>query len=57
MTTEEERIKHILKYMEWDNLSESQHDLIISFEEQFERNGYLSDRQMEILEDIFSKVA
>jgi hypothetical protein len=53
----EERIKHIFKYMEWNSLTESQHDLIVSFEDQFNRRGYLTDRQNEILEDIFKQAA
>ena len=57
MSTQEERIKHCLKYMEWDVLSDAQHDLIVSFEEQFNKRGFLSDKQMEILEDIFAKAA
>jgi len=57
MVDVEERIDHIFKYMEWDNLSESQLDLIVSFEKQFKENGDLSEKQIEILEDIFSKAA
>jgi len=49
------RAEHIFKFMEYDNLSDAQHDLIISFEEQFKRRGSLSERQMEILEDIFER--
>ena len=52
-----ERIEHIFKYMEYDNLSDAQHDLIISFENQFQAKGHLSDKQYEILEDIFKRVA
>ena len=57
MVDAEERIEHIFKYMEWDNLSEAQLDLIISFEKQFKENGSLSEKQIDILEDIFSKAA
>jgi len=52
-----ERIKHIFKFMEYDAITERQHALIISFEEQFERRGDLSERQMGILEDIFRRAA
>jgi hypothetical protein len=53
----EERIKHIFKYMEYGALSEAQENLIISFEKQFEERGSLSERQYEILEDIFKQAA
>jgi hypothetical protein len=43
--------------MEWDMLSDAQHDLIVSFEDQFNHKGSLSDRQIEILEDIFRRAA
>jgi hypothetical protein len=57
MATDEARIEHIFKFMEWDNLTDAQHSLIESFEEQFERSGSLSERQIEILEDIFERSA
>jgi hypothetical protein len=57
MATDEARIEHIFKFMEWDNLTDAQHSLIESFEEQFERYGSLSERQIEILEDIFERSA
>lgn len=52
-----DRIKHIFKYMEYDALTDAQHDLVVSFEDQFNRTGSLSDRQEEILEDIFRQAA
>ena len=52
---EKERIDHIFKFMAYDNLTDAQHDLIVSFEEQFQRRGSLSERQFEILEDIFER--
>lgn len=54
-STNLERIKHIFKFMEYDNLTDAQHDLIISFEKYFERWGKLSEKQIEILEGIFEK--
>lgn len=51
------RIEHIFKFMEWDYLSGSQLDLIESFERIYKRTGRLSERQFEILEDIFNKAA
>ena len=52
-----ERINHIFQFMEYDELSEAQHDLICSFESQMGTRGWLSVRQVEILEDIFRKAA
>jgi hypothetical protein len=43
--------------MEYDVLTDAQHDLVISFEDQFKSKGSLSDRQIEILEDIFQRAA
>jgi hypothetical protein len=39
--------------MEYDHISEAQHDLVISFEDQWKEKGSLSVRQIEVLEDIF----
>ena len=36
-----------------DVLTEPQERLVISIAKQFERNGRVSDRQMEVLEDIY----
>ena len=52
-----DRIEHIFKFMEYGNLTDAQHDLVESFEAQFIRRGALSERQLEILEDIFEKAA
>jgi hypothetical protein len=52
-----ERIEHIFRFMEYGELTDRQHELIISFEEQWKRYGRLSERQMEILEDIFKQAA
>jgi hypothetical protein len=57
MALRTDRIAHIFKYFEYDELTDSQHDLIVSFEEQFDARGTLSDRQYEILEDIFKRAA
>lgn len=53
----EDRIKHIFQFMEYDELTDAQHDLVVSFEGQFERKGRLSEDQYEILEDIFKKTS
>lgn len=57
MTTRSERIIHIFEYMEWDQLSDNQLDLAESFEDQFKRYGKLSEKQFEILEDIFKQAS
>jgi hypothetical protein len=49
------RIEHIFKFMEWDVLTDAQHDLIVSFENHYRLKGRLTKSQMEILEDIFDK--
>lgn len=54
---DKERIRHIFKFMEYDELTDSQMNLVVSFEKQFQRSGRLSDRQIEILEDIFQQAA
>jgi NADH:ubiquinone oxidoreductase subunit E len=52
-----DRAEHIFKFMEYDQLTDSQHDLVLKFETQFESKGWLSDRQIEIMEDIFKQAA
>lgn len=47
-----DRIETLLKFMEWDYLTESELNLVESFEKQFLDKGNLTSRQMEILEDI-----
>lgn len=49
------RIKHLIKYMEYDYLTDAEHDLVVSFEEQFENKGALSYKQLQILEQINSR--
>jgi hypothetical protein len=50
-------IDMMFQMMEYDYLTDAQHDLIISFQEQYEKRGFLSDKQHEILEDIFNGAA
>lgn len=57
MATRNERIESIFQLMEYDELTDAQHDLVISFENQFKRRGNLSDKQYEILENIFEQAA
>lgn len=52
-----ERIEHIFQHCEYDTLTESEHELLISFEEQFRARGDLTSKQLEVLEDIFRKAA
>lgn len=54
---DKDRIEHIFKFMEYDELTGAQHDLVISFERHFKRCGFLSERQFEILESIFARAA
>lgn len=50
-----DRINHIYKFMEWDNLTDAEHNLLISFSARFSRSKFLSERQIEILENIFER--
>ena len=52
-----ERIASIFLLMEYDELTESELDLVISFESQFNDGKRLSDKQVEILEEIFKRAA
>ena len=45
----------MLKNMEYDALPKKYYDLMISFEDQFNRRGSLTDTQYEILECIFKE--
>jgi len=55
--TDAEIIKWQLKYLaeNAEHLSESEMNLLISFEGQFKRWETLSQRQMEVLEDIYKR--
>ena len=52
-----DKIEMMFSLMEYDCLSDSQHDLVLSFSKQFDNRGNLSDRQFEILSDIFKRAA
>lgn len=54
---DEDRINLVFDIMEYDNLTDDEHDLIISFETQWKAKKYLSEKQIEILESIFKKAA
>jgi len=53
----DERIAHIFRYLEYDSLTEWEDDFILSVSEQYERKGSLTERQLEVLENIFRKAA
>lgn len=57
MATQRERIKHIFKFLEWDELTDRQFELVESFEKQFGRKGGLSDAQFAVLEEIFKEAS
>ena len=57
MTTQEDRILHIIQFMEYDVLSDNEHDWVVKFEDKFNKYGSLSEREMEILEDIFKRAS
>lgn len=52
-----DRIEHCFKYMEWESVTDGQMTYLVSFEKQFGQKGDLSDRQCEILENIFARAA
>ena len=52
-----DKIEMMFKLMEYDNLTDGQHDLVLSFGEQYDQRGYLSERQFEVLSDIFKRAA
>ena len=54
---QKQRVEHILQFLEYDEITDDQHKWIVDFEEQFLRCGYLSDRQIKIMESIFQQVA
>lgn len=57
MSDQSEYIEMMFKLMEYDNLTDSQHDYVCSFERHYMNSGKLSDGQVGVLEDIFQKAA
>jgi len=53
----EERIEHIFRFMEYDNLTENEENLVIDYEQFFQRNGRLTENQYEVLEQIFKRAS
>ena len=52
-----DKIEMMFQLMEYDYLTDEQHKLIVSFESQYNNRGLLSDRQFEILRDLFEKAS
>jgi hypothetical protein len=51
------RIDHIFEFMEWEELTDNQLDFAGSLEMQWNNKGWLSDKQIEALEDMFRQAA
>ena len=51
------RVQHIFDFMEYDHITDNQHNLVVSYEEQYEARGYLSEGQFKVLESIFDQAA
>jgi len=52
-----DKIEMMFNFMEYDFLSDAQHDLILSLEDYYTRTGKFSDAQFELLSDIFKQAA
>lgn len=52
-----DNIKILFKLIEWDRLTDRELDLIGSFQQYFLDTCKLSDRQFEILNDIFDRAS
>ena len=49
------RINMFFKLMEYDNISDTQLNIVISLEEYFKKHGKLSERQFDLLASIFKQ--
>ena len=49
------RIKHIFEWVDWDKFTDWENEFLISVEEQFKNKGYLSEKQVEVLERIYKQ--
>jgi len=45
----------ILKYLDFEKLTDWEEEFLISVEEQFKRRGYLTEKQEKIVEEIWRK--
>ena len=52
-----DKIDSIFKVLALCKLSPKQEELVNSFEEQYKRKGSLSERQIEVLEDIYERAS
>jgi len=50
-------IEKMFKWMEYDYITDNQHKLIESFEQQYTTKGNLSKKQFQILKSIFEQAA
>jgi hypothetical protein len=57
MANDNDKIEMMFKLMDYDYLTDAQHDYIISFSDQFDKKGWLSIAQFETLEDIFKQAS
>ncbi len=55
--TDPDKVKMMFKLMEYDYLSDGQENLIIKFEERFNRRGYLTEGEFDVLKNIFEDAA
>jgi uncharacterized membrane-anchored protein len=57
LTEEKEKVRlfKIFNILAFCNLTHKQEDLVMSFENQFKKTGRLSERQTEIIEDIYDR--
>ena len=52
-----DKIEMMFNLLEYEYLSDAQHELICRYDEQFISKGYLSESQFEVLADIFKQAA
>lgn len=53
--TDRERIKHLLNFIEPEELNDWENEFYFSVKEQFEQRGSLTDKQVAVLEKIYGK--
>jgi len=52
-TMDSQRFQWIIRWLDWERLTEWEEDFILSVENYFEKRGYLSKKQENILERIY----
>jgi len=55
MTNKNEEIEMMFQFMEWEYINEEAHNYVISYENQYNEKGYLTDPQIETLKSIFKQ--